>query len=293
MNRNLVPAIGALACMLAGSAYAADMPVKAPPVAVFTWAGCYGGVNAGWIGGRTWSDLQPYGLYLTAPGAAAPPNAAGTGAFPGDRFAVTNSYRTDDSSWEAGVQVGCQQQWGVVVGGFEADVQWSGISNGASALYAAIPSVSPGGFTIAPHVESVSNRLDWFSTYRGRLGFTPIQRLLLYGTAGIAVSHESSSTAVGFGTFPVNPVYNLATHFGSAQATKVGAVAGVGGEYAFWNNWSVKAEVLYFWYSGLSYTSPLFFPTPPAVALGYSWLTNVNSHEAIARVGLNYRFWSW
>jgi len=292
MKTKFTPAIGVLACVLAGSAYAADMPVKAPPVAVFSWAGCYGGINAGWIGGRTWSDLQPGGLYLAPAGAAAPPNAAGTGALPIDRVNVTHGYATDDSSWEAGVQVGCQNQWGVVVGGFEADWQWSGISNGASALYAAIPSQSP-GFTIAPHVESVSNRLDWFSTYRGRLGFTPWTRMLLYGTAGIAVSHESSSTAVGFGTFPVLPVYNTATHFGSDSRVKVGAVAGVGGEYAFWNNWSVKAEVLYFWYSGLSYNSPLVFPTPPAAAIGYLWNTNINSHEVVARLGLNYRFWSW
>src|SRR5262245_26808531 len=104
----ILPAIAAFACAFAGSASAADMPLKAPPpaVAVFKWSGCYGGVNAGWIGGRTWADLKPTGNYLTAAGAAAPPNAAGTGALVGDQLLVTNGYRFDDSSWEGGVQFG-------------------------------------------------------------------------------------------------------------------------------------------------------------------------------------------
>ena len=61
----------AIAMILAGvlaapSAWAADMavkaiPVKAPPVAVSGWSGCYVGGNAGWIGGNDVLDTYPSG----------------------------------------------------------------------------------------------------------------------------------------------------------------------------------------------------------------------------------------
>jgi hypothetical protein len=123
--------------VLTGSAGAADMPLKAPPIApvAFSWNGCYGGVNGGWIGSRTWADLNPTGTYLNPAGVAAPPNAVGTGALAGDLLIVTNSYSFNNSSWEAGVQVGCQQQWGAVVAGFEADWQWSGLVRRSTPLF--------------------------------------------------------------------------------------------------------------------------------------------------------------
>lgn len=293
MNKILIPTIGLVVCALAGAAGAADMPLKAlPPVApVFSWSGCYGGVNGGWIGGRTWSDLRPAGNYVNLPGPLSPPNAAGTGDFFVDRLALTNSYATNDSSWEAGVQVGCQQQLGVVVFGVEADWQWSGLSRSFDAFYPAFANVGNPAFTNAAHTEHVSTRLDWFSTFRGRLGFTPWDRVLLYGTAGFVVADLKSDTTVAFGTFPVLPVYNGALHVGSESKVKAGVVVGAGGEYAFAPNWSVKAELLYFWLEGLNYQSPLVTAVP-AFAPGYAWNTTVNMHEAVARIGVNYRFWA-
>jgi outer membrane immunogenic protein len=296
MKKLTVAAATAVALVGSASAFAADMPLKAPPpVAVFSWTGCYGGVNAGWIGGRTFADLQPTGAYLNPAGGAAPPNAGGTGALPGDRLLVSNSYSTgsgssNNSSWEGGVQVGCNQQLGVVVWGFEADWQWSGLNRSFDAVYPAFGSVSP-GFTIAPHTEHVTSRLDWFSTVRGRLGFTPWDRVLLYGTAGAVFADVKSETSVNFGTFPVLPVYNGAIHTGSDSRVKAGVVVGSGVEWAFAPQWSFKAEALYFWVEGLNYNSPLVAAVP-AFAPGYAWNTNINNHIGVARIGVNYRFWS-
>src|SRR5438067_2231875 len=79
----------------ASVAMAADMRVKAPPVVAppvaATWAGCYVGGNAGWIGRDSGYTTQPTGSYSTAPGGAAPPNAAGTGDFAVDIAALRNS----------------------------------------------------------------------------------------------------------------------------------------------------------------------------------------------------------
>jgi hypothetical protein len=47
MNKILISGM-ALAAMIAGPAMAADMPVKAPPpVPVFSWTGCYIGIQGG------------------------------------------------------------------------------------------------------------------------------------------------------------------------------------------------------------------------------------------------------
>lgn len=56
MNKLLLGSM-ALAAMIAGPATAADMPVKAPvykapPPALYSWTGCYLGVNAGYAWNR-------------------------------------------------------------------------------------------------------------------------------------------------------------------------------------------------------------------------------------------------
>lgn len=299
MKKLAVTAVTAVALAGSVSAFAADMPLKAlPPVPVaFSWSGCYGGVNAGWIGGRTWADLRPTGAYTNLPGAAAPPNAAGTGDFFASRLALSNSYSNGNdwgngSSWEGGVQVGCNQQLGAVVWGIEADWQWSGQSRSFDAVYPAFPNPGNPAFTNVAHTEHVTSRLDWFSTVRGRLGFTPWDRVLLYGTAGAVFADVKSETSVNFApTAGATNVYNGAVHTGSDSRVKAGVVVGSGVEWAFAPSWSFKAEALYFWIEGLNYNSPLVAAVP-AFAPGYAWNTNINNHIGVARIGINYRFWA-
>ena len=66
MKRILLASVAALG--LAGTASAADLAVKAPPlVPVFTWSGCYLGANAGWIGGNDAYTTNPGGLWAVVP----------------------------------------------------------------------------------------------------------------------------------------------------------------------------------------------------------------------------------
>lgn len=290
MKKLLLGSVVLVSLAPAGSAGAADIPLKAPPayVPAWSWTGCYVGANAGWIGGRNWFDLSPSGNYLNAPGGAAPPNVAGTGDFAISRAALSNSYATGTSGFEGGLQIGCNKQIGDVVLGIEADWQWSSPSTTVDASYGAFPNPGNPAFTNAAHTEHVTARLDWFSTYRVRAGYA-WDHLLIYGTAGLALGHIRSDTAVLFGTFPVSPVYNGAQHIGSGSATRAGLAVGGGLEWALANKWSLKAEYLYLAFSGWNYNSPL---TAAAVAFapGYSWNTNVNMREHVVRVGVNYRF---
>jgi outer membrane immunogenic protein len=277
--------------LFAGSASGADLAVKAPALApaAFSWSGCYGGINGGWIGGTNRSDLNPSGSYLNAPGALAPPNINGTGNFAVDNAALSHSYSTNPSSGEIGAQIGCNQQFGWAVIGGEADWQWSGLSSNINASYGAFANLGNPAFTDAAHTEQVTTKLDWFSTFRGRFGVTPMSNVLIFGTAGLVLADVKSDTAVNFATFPVLPVFNGASHIGSATQVLPGLVVGGGVEWAFASNWSVKAEYLYFKLPDLSYSSPLVAAAVPFAA-GYSWNTKVRMDESVARVGLNFHF---
>ena len=65
-------AIAAIATWMGTPAFAADMAVKAPivtkapPVAVSTWTGCYGGIN----GGAAWGRSNIVSTFSAPPGVA-------------------------------------------------------------------------------------------------------------------------------------------------------------------------------------------------------------------------------
>src|ERR1700759_2292511 len=61
MNRFL-PAVAAIASLLATNANAADLPVKAPPrvTPVWNWTGFYAGLNGGYSWGRANTSIAPF-----------------------------------------------------------------------------------------------------------------------------------------------------------------------------------------------------------------------------------------
>jgi outer membrane immunogenic protein len=295
MKATVKLSIGALA--LAGMALpasAADLarpitkgPIAAPPP-VFSWSGCYVGANAGWIGGRDKFLLTPSGNYLNPAGAAAPPNAAGTGLLGSDIAIVTDAFRGTDDGFAGGGQVGCNWQTGFLVLGAEADFNGTSLDRTFARRFGPVPSDNP-AFTIGSETDAVSKRLDWFSTIRGRVGFA-FDRWLIYGTGGVVFGDFRSATNVSFtpvaGTLPV---FDTSVHAGGASRTRAEAVYGGGVEYAFTNNWTVKVEYLHFELSRLTYVSPLV-ASAVAVAPGYSWTTRVREIDDTVRVGVNYKF---
>jgi len=97
MRRIFLASAAFFACAAIDSASAADLPPAAPPPAVapvkaplpvWSWSGCYVGVNGGGTRAQNRADLSPGGLYLAPPGATPPPNAAGTGDFAADIAAL-------------------------------------------------------------------------------------------------------------------------------------------------------------------------------------------------------------
>ncbi|MGM4875169.1 outer membrane protein [Bradyrhizobium sp. 6(2017)] len=203
----------AFAAVSSTSAFAADLPVQAyksaPVVAqVYNWTGLYVGVN----GGYGWGSQDPLTLVS-------------------NRFDRTSF---NISGGMLGGTMGAQIQQGYVVIGLEGDLDWANIKgNGISN-----PAIAGIGQGIALDIAS---KVSAIGTARARVGVA-LNNSLLYVTGGAAfVKSSANGTSIAglpCGTLGVLP--NCA-----ASAWRPGIVAGLGIEYGFTPNWSLKGEYLF------------------------------------------------
>jgi outer membrane immunogenic protein len=247
-----------------GGAMAADMAVKArpmaAPVAVYNWTGWYVGVN----GGYAWDDSTGnLNAFTTAAGSdfTAAVAAGGTPRFLGAKH----------EGGFGGAQVGYNWQMSNWLFGLEADIQGADIGKTSTTVFL-------GGGGIAPSVSTGRDHLDWFGTVRGRVGVTA-NNVLFYGTGGLAYGGVQTSITNVFtpGT--------AGTFAGSSSDTRFGWAAGAGVEWGFAPNWSVKGEYLHIdlGSSNVTMLDPVHFPLASATYRFHHELETV-------RVGVNYRF---
>ena len=159
MNKIWLVGAALLATLAGGSAFAADLPaapyVKAPPsTPIFSWTGCYLGIE----GGGAWGRSQH-----TAVG---PANAG---------LPINNPFDVDGGLF--GGTVGCNYQISNVVAGIENDLSWTN----ASGTTGDIPPFNPAARS--------TTKETWLDTLRGRLGFA-WDRFFFYGTGGAAFADE-------------------------------------------------------------------------------------------------------
>jgi outer membrane immunogenic protein len=254
----------AVATLIAVPAMAADMAVKARPIAVdpsYNWTGFYIGVNAGGFFDDA-SSLTPSGLFPANYGASALLVSGG-----------------NQSGFTGGGQIGYNWQADHAVFGLEADFNFIDRSNGTLTVTGLPP--TPFGFGAAPNVfHSTLGRSDFFGTVRGRIGYS-WNRTLLYLTGGLAYTDGGHPSA----TFTNVGGVQYANFTTSSRS--VGYTVGAGLEYAWTNNWSVKAEYLFVDFGG---SRTLADPVTPGGA-GYTF-TASSDHFSVARVGLNYKWGS-
>ena len=271
------------AALAAAPALAADLPYRAAapayvaPLPVFTWTGFYVGVNVGGAFRNNNSSIAPGGSFLTPgilPAGYAPANAA-------QLFLGNGS--NNRSSFEGGAQIGYNVQYGALVYGVEADIDFisSGSRRGNSKVITALYPVAP--FPAAASLSSTGGRSgNYIGTVRGRLGYA-FDRFLPYITGGLAYGDTGNSRTVSFGGpgIPVNAFTS-----GSGNRTRVGYALGAGIEYAFTSNITAKAEYL-FTDLGRNGSRTLAFAGAP----GYTFISN-NRNDRIhqLRVGVNYKF---
>ena len=274
MNRWLKGvAVAALTAVGAVAAQAADLPTRkeAPaPVFVpppFTWTGFYVGVNAGGIwpsGGRSASILD---------------TTAATAAFVDAGF--PGGLGSQSAGFIGGGQAGYNWQTGAFVLGVETDFDGSTLSKSFNNV--GTPFVGAGGLTGDFLTVNGKNSLTWLGTTRGRVGFvaTPDNRLMIYGTGGVAYGGGNSQFSVFDAT--TGSIFS-----GNPSSTRVGWVIGGGVEYAITNNITIKGEYLYAdlgssKFNNIANTASPFF-TGTTVSGKIDW------NASIFRAGVNYKF---
>jgi len=205
---------GLLAACTFGAASAADLPAsmftKAPPAPLRpNWTGFYGGVNIGGGFGHQRSSLDD---------------------------AIANARLLSNplvlNSVIGGAQIG--YNWQPInrplVFGVEADIQGSGQkANGVFGL---------GGITAPGDSIAYQDKLDWFGTLRGRVGWA-------MGERGNVLPYVTGGFAYGQGTISGNGTVGGVPLVFDNTRTYAGWVLGGGVEWTFWDRWSAKAEYLY------------------------------------------------
>ena len=277
--------------------------------------------------------------------------------------------RRDDGGFTGGGQIGYNYQFtpgsGWVIG-IEADIQavdfgrhrnddvfgFGGFGGGTGIFTAANVPPAVAGFGIAsPTLIGLGaqgnvalfdgfsgfgngfdrNRIDWFATVRGRLGYA-IDRLLIFATGGVAFTdrndHDDFNNFGGFGTGIPNGASLVGTGFytnagarfaGSLVAPTntfgffgnrhdsedIGYAVGGGIEYAFTNNLTVKIEGLYVNFErdhrnngflggnvvGVTNTGA---PVLDSQIAGFGFDSRRRENDfGVVRAGLNYKFTSF
>lgn len=268
--KKLVLAIS-LALLGTASAFAADLAPrynKAPAMAPgYDWTGFYVGGN---VGGQ-WGSADATTTTVYDPSLAGYFAASSVTAING-----VGSQRFNSSGVTGGLTAGYNWQVNNAVFGLEGDFNYFGFkgSTSGSALY---PCCAPTGFTVSSSVSA-----DWLATIRGRIGFLATPSWLLYATGGAAIADVR-------GDFTFTDTWGPATESGSIRDTRLGWTAGLGGEYAVGNGWSLKAEYLYVDLGRASVTSANL-TSLGVTSPGNPFTHSVDIKSNIVRVGVNYKF---
>jgi outer membrane immunogenic protein len=208
----LLASVGAIA--IAGSAFAAEPPpVYVPPPPIFTWTGLYLGGQIGYAWARDNGDI-----INPAPGIAGLPSS------------IFLPFTLNPNGVIGGAHAGYNLQipgwnWfsssGVVIG-LEGDVDGTSLSR--TRVAGAFPPF------FQPSLEAQATVQG---SIRARLGIA-WDRLLIYGTGGAVFADFTTD----YNNLPLGGLDQI-------TSTRSGWTVGGGLEYAFTNNWSLRAEYRY------------------------------------------------
>jgi outer membrane immunogenic protein len=247
----------AIAAMIGGSAFAADMPVKAAaPVALYDWGGIYlGGVVGGAWGTNDISD-------------------PGLGTILGPLFGLPTVQSTTSSGFIGGIEGGSRYQFQKLVVGWEADITWGDLNATNTTSF---------GAPFIPASRTTTADSNWLATATSTVGIAH-DRWLVYGKAGVAwenVNYTDNWTIAGV------PLFS-----GTGSDNRVGWTVGTGVEWAVWQNWSIKAEYDYLDFGNRNVA---INGSVPLLGVGFTSAIQDNNHINQVKVGVNWHilpnFW--
>jgi outer membrane immunogenic protein len=272
--KRLLIGISAAASLLATGALAADLPVKAPVYTkapayaepVFTWTGFYLGGNLGYSWGNS-DNSTTLDRFLT--GLPLPGTLIGT-----------NTGSNNANGVIGGAQAGYNWQMSNWLLGLETDIQGSD-ERGSSTI------TCLGCADVGTNITTnLTQRLNWFGTFRGRAGVLATPDVLLYATGGLAYGEVN----VGGSVTGDGAVGSTTVVLPGTSSTRTGWTAGAGVEGHIGGNWTAKLEYLYVDLGTVSGgpVELLGILVPVRVAPGLSYSSHFTDN--IVRVGINYHF---
>jgi outer membrane immunogenic protein len=272
-----------VAVTLSTPLFAADMPVKAPPLtpaaAVYDWTGVYVG---GEVGGK-WTTDKWNTTCVDAGGA--PLGACGSLlsllAFPGAPDSTAgNTFKT--SGLRAGVYGGLDIQvspsWVV---GVEADWGYYKQSSTVAGILGCSTAACTGGALVPFSLGGDSTSVKFGDDYslRLRAGYLVLPTVLAYGTGGFALQRISTTLACTGATSPAC----LFNHLETQNNTLWGYTVGGGLEWRIAPNWLLRGE---YRYSNFGSLKSIFFANSGDLEVS----TNQKVSTQIATGGIAYFF---
>ncbi len=268
--RNGIFAAGVLLVLSASPLRAADLssplPANSIKWAAFDWTGFYVGAN---VGGNITSNFNADTQNVT-----------------------TFSYHDNNSgqiaatlpmgrlgSLEGGLQAGYNWQRGAFVVGGEWDVEALKAGGGAT-----MP--ASGGTLLGSTLStSASEQLDWLSTIRLRLGYTPFDRWLIYATGGFAFGGVENTAGVVINN---NAAYQWSA---SNSPVKTGYALGGGVEWAVTDNIALRLEAYHYDIGSTEFTATgnaAVMANP--ILSGYQYTPKTTTAGDVLRIGADYKF---
>jgi opacity protein-like surface antigen len=254
-----------------GAAYAttadakSPMLFKAPVLGAWSWAGPYVGGSIGYSAGKSKTDT-----IFSDPASGA------------QLFGTRTSRDLDGAI--GGAQAGYNWLAGIWLAGIEGDLNYSGQRAKLNALCPG-EICNPALIGVIGEPSVIANfedgqKLEWFATLRGRLGFTVTPDAIAYVTGGLAVGEVMTAGTV----FGFDGDGNQVNTIVSSHNTKAGYTLGGGIEGRLVGNWTAKIEYLYLDLGTVT--------TIPAPAPGATTAAAFNSRitDNLLRVGVNYKF---
>ncbi|WP_291576908.1 outer membrane beta-barrel protein [Bradyrhizobium sp.] len=172
------------------------------------------------------------------------------------------------SSWVAGGHAGYNWQQGSMLYGFETDFQGTNLNSRMTG--GLTPSSGP-----ASDFAKTSAMIDYYGTFRGRIGFTT-GRWLFYGTGGAA--YGNVNLASQFSTLAPTTAFDV-------SQPKFGWVVGAGLEYLWRPNWMLTLNYQYVDLGNVGISS---FATGGGIVIGQ--MASVHAQFQTATIGFSYRF---
>lgn len=230
--------LGTFAFVLAlGAAGAQAADVESVAEESFDWSGFYVGIHGGYGQGKSKYSYEGHTEYwddnLTDPTAPGDPGY-GTGdtlqLYPEFSNEHSGGNSQDLSGAFGGAQIGYNLQLSSLVIGAVADISAADFESDTANI-----TIGDSGNFGSGSDFSVSSKVDWFGTIRGRAGIA-LDKVLFYGTGGLAYGRVKTS-------------YDYSVdgddYSGSTSATKWGWTAGGGVEFALTRNITLGTEYLY------------------------------------------------